>query len=277
MESPEDASVTGKVPRLVRVRGEEVRVQSWVDVAVVTMEEVAKIGDEEFGRVVEEMPKFANFDATAFRRSSRLKKLSNGGYVETNLSASTIHRLCLQAVQLAGLVQEDWSVEYLASASGDDDGELPAEVSSQVKQLQLEFWTETRAALQQTGKFPSLQTPRPQYWFDIALGRSGVHMSLTANTMDKRVGARLVLSAERGERALELLMAQREAIERDLDLKLDWNPYPEKRIKTVRVTHPADLLDRASWPDAIAWLTKTAAAFYAAFAPRVAQLDLKLG
>jgi Protein of unknown function DUF262/Protein of unknown function (DUF1524) len=111
-DTPEDLRVTGKVPRSLRVRGEERTVQSWVDVTVVTMEAIAKIGDDEFSRVTEEMPKFANRDATAFRRTSRLKKLSNGAYVETNISASTIHRLCVQAVQLAGLDREDWSVEY---------------------------------------------------------------------------------------------------------------------------------------------------------------------
>jgi len=275
-DTPEDLRVTGRVPRLLRVRGQDTAVQSWVDVALVTMEAIAKIGDDEFARVAEEMPKFANRDATAFRRTSRLKKLSNGGYVETNLSASTIHRLCLQAVQLAGVDREDWAVEY-ATAPDDDDGDEPTEVSSQVKQLQLEFWTEARVALQQSGKFPSLHTPRPRYWFDVALGRTGIHLSLTANTMDKRVGVKVVLMPDKADRALPVLLEQREAIERELDAKLAWNPYPNKRVKTITLTHSANILDRTSWPAAIGWLTKTAVAFHTAFAPRVAQLDLRLG
>ena len=113
LESAEDADVTGKVPRLVRVFGKEFRVQSWVDVAVVTMEAIAELGAEELGAVVEDLPKFANLDATAFRRSSRLKRLSNGGYVETNLSASAIHRLCQQAVLVAGFGPDDWTVECI--------------------------------------------------------------------------------------------------------------------------------------------------------------------
>ena len=128
-DTPEDLRVTGKVPRLVRVRGEERAVQSWVDVAFVTMEAIAKIGEDEFSRVVEEMPKFANRDATAFRRTSRLKKLSNGAYVETNISASTIHRLCVQAAQLAGLDREDWSVEF-APAPGEDDADQTTQIQN---------------------------------------------------------------------------------------------------------------------------------------------------
>ena len=133
-----------------------------------------------------------------------------------------------------------------------------------------------RVALQQSGKFPSLHTPRPRHWFDVALGRSGIHLSLTANTMDKRVGVKVVLMPEKADRALPVLLEQREAIERELDTKLDWNRYPKKRVKTITLTHPANLQDRASWPAAIGWSTKTAAAFHATL-PRGAQIHLKLG
>lgn len=247
--------------------------QSWVDVAVVTIEAIVRTGDEEFSRVSEELPKFVNRDATAFRRSSRLKKLSNGAYLEANHSASTLHRLCLQAVQLAGLAS-DWSVELGAADADSDDAEEGTEASTQVKQLQLEFWTETRASLLKTGKFTSLQSPRPKHWFDIALGRSGIHMSLTVNTMERWVRARIIFTSDNGGHGLELLLAQRRAIEAELGCVLEWNPHPEKRQKTIRISRPASLMDRASWPSAIEWLTTTAVAFHAAFAPRIAQLDL---
>ncbi len=134
--------VTGTVPTRVRVRGEEVRVQSWAEVAVVVMDGIVGIGDEEFERVAEALPKLVNRDATVFRRSSRLKKLSNGAYVETNLSADAVYRFCLQAVQLAGIGRDEWEVTYV----GADDDES-ADAPSNVKQLQQEFWTTVRAAL----------------------------------------------------------------------------------------------------------------------------------
>jgi hypothetical protein len=274
-EAPGATRVTGTVPTRVRVRGEETVVLSWVDVAVATMEAIAKTGDDEFARVSEELPKFVNRDATVFRRSSRLKKLSNGAYLEANSSASALHRLCVQAVQLAGL-GSDWSVEYGPPGVETDEDEGAADVSSQVKQLQLEFWTATRASLLETGKFASLQNSRPQYWFDIALGRSAIHISLTANTMDRQIAVKIMLAPEKADRALELLLAQRQSIEAEFGAALEWNPHPGKRVKTIRISRPANLLDRASWPVAIDWLTTTAVAIYAAFAPRVAQLDLRL-
>jgi uncharacterized protein with ParB-like and HNH nuclease domain len=267
--------VTGTVPRSVRVRDEAVAVQSWVDVAIATMEAIIRIGDEEFTAVMAELPKFVNTDATAFRRSSRLKKLSNGAYIETNQSALGIHRLCVQAVQLAGLQPDEWTVVR----ADDDDGEGGGgdDAPSHAKQTQLEFWTAARAALLQTGTWTSLRPGRAQYWYDIPLGRSGIHLSASANTQDKLVGMRVVLMPDQAERGLEALLPQREAIEAELGFSLAWNPHPEKRVKTLRITHECNVLDPKAWPEAIDWLCKTAVAMHRVFAPRVAQLELGIG
>ncbi len=277
LQSPEDAEVTGRVPSVVRVRGELTPVSSWVDVAVVTMEAIARVGDDEFDAVMRELPKFVNRDATAFRRSSRLRKLTNGAYLETNHSASTIHRLCVQAAQLAGLGHEEWAVEHRRTAdAGADEEHKGVEASTQAKALQQEFWTAVREALQATGKFPSLQMPRPQYWFDVALGRTGIHLALTANTVDHKIAVKVVLMPEKADRALELLLREREQIEQEIGAELQWNPYPDKRMKTIVLNQPMKLHDRVAWPSAIEWLLRTAIAFHGAFAPRVALLDLRL-
>jgi hypothetical protein len=248
-----------------------VPVQSWVDVAVASVEGIIASGAEEFDRVVAELPRFVNPDATAFRRSSRLRKLSNGAYVETNLSASHIYRLCLQAAQIAGLGLGDWRVEVATDEDEEDGASGPG--TSPIRQIQQQFWVQVREALQATGQFPSLQAARPQYWFTIALGRRDVWLALTANTDDRRVGVKITLRAETAERSLEALLAHRDAVEREIGAPLQWNPYPEKRQKTIILLQPCDVTDQATWPAAIAWLVRTALAFRAAFGPRIADLE----
>ncbi len=261
------SDVTGTVPRAVRFRGVETAVQSWVDVAVATAEGIATIGDEEFDRVASEFPRFMNRDATAFRRSSRFRKLSNGAYVETNLSASSTYRLCVQATQLAGLGPGEWHVEL--SKSDDDEEEESPQTPSHVRQLQHTFWTQTRDALEKTGQFTSLRPARPQYWFDIALGRTDVWMSLTANTEDRMVSVKINFRGEAAHATLERILSQRAIIESEVGTALQWNPHPEKRTRTVRLTIPCDLEDSSRWPVVIAWLARTAAAFRAAFGARI--------
>ena len=272
----DELDVRGTIPQKLRVRDVETKVESWVEVAVASMERIVEIGEEEFTRVTEELPKFVNRDATAFRASSKLRKLSNGAYVETNLSATTIHRLCLLAARLAGLGADDWSVSFVrAESDGGDSGGGGGAGGSNAKQLQLEFWQSVRPELQTTGRFRSLQTPRPQYWFDIALGRQGIWLSLTANTQEGRVEVKVVLSADKSERALAHLLGQRAEIEEELGMTLEWNPYPDKREKSVKVGQPCLLSNRDSWPQAAAWLTQTAVAFHKAFGPRIAQIEFR--
>jgi uncharacterized protein with ParB-like and HNH nuclease domain len=111
--------VTGTIPQVVEVRGRNYPVKAWVEVALVTMEAIANLGDEEFDRVATELPKFVNRDATSFRKSSRLKTLTNGAYMETNLAAAAFHRFCVQATQLAGLGSDEWRVRYAPRPAAD--------------------------------------------------------------------------------------------------------------------------------------------------------------
>lgn len=270
-------SVTGTAPKCVRVRGTETAVQSWVDVAITTVEAIIAIGEEEFDRVVTELPRFVNRSATAFRRSSRLRKLSNDAFMETNLSASHLYRACVQAAQLAGLGPEDWQVEIASRSEddGDEEDSRGANVPSQVRQLQQQLWTQVRESLAKTGKFPSLRTPQPRYWYDIVLGRSGIWISLSADSWNRRLGVRLSLKGENAGAALDKLLAQREVIEREIGVPLEWNPHPEKKTKIIWTTRPCDITDTSAWPAAVEWLSTMAIAFRAAFGPRVADLDVR--
>jgi hypothetical protein len=174
-------------------------------------------------------------------------------------------------VQLAGVGHDEWEVTYSVAT----DEERPADAPSHVKQLQQEFWGAVRVALLASEQFHTLASPRPQSWFDVPLGRSGIWLSLSANTQDRHVGVNVTIDTGRHGRALELLEIQRAAIGQELGLPLQWNPHPEKRLKVIKTTSPANIMDRESWPAAIEWVTKSAVAFHKAFAPRIAQLDLK--
>jgi hypothetical protein len=119
----------------------------------------------------------------------------------------------------------------------------------------------------------SLQTPRPRYWFDIAVGRSGYTLSLNANVAHGKLNVKLMLDEEEAG-AMAVLQADRVAIEREIGAVLEWNPYPDKKLKAIRLTRPTNFLDRGAWPEAIAWLASNTVAFKQAFGPRIAALEL---
>ena len=100
--------VTGRTPAAVVVLGERQVTTTWRDVATKTLETIAAVDPEAFDRIASELPRFVNRDGNALRTP---RELSNGSYMEVNLSAAAVYKLCLQAITVAGLTGNDWAVE----------------------------------------------------------------------------------------------------------------------------------------------------------------------
>ena len=158
------------------------------------------------------------------------------------------------------------------AASNKASGEL-----TEARQMQLEFWTQFRDELAKSRIVPSTQKPRPQYWYDVSLGRSGIHISNTANTYDHKIGVRVYISNRIAQVALPALEAEREAIEGEIGCQLEWNPNPENRDKIIAAFYNADLTDRARWGEYVSWMMQMTERFRRAFAPRVRNLNLSSG
>lgn len=150
-----------------------------------------------------------------------------------------------------------------------------SEELSDIRKAQLEFWTKFRDKLLSTKQVPSAQTPRPQYWYDISLGRSGIHLSTVFNTFENTCGIRVYISNRIAAKALPQLEKQRSDIEREIGESLEWNPYPDKRDKIVRLSRQADIFKRDEWDEYCDWLVDMTLKFRSAFAPRVKALDLE--
>ena len=146
------------------------------------------------------------------------------------------------------------------AAKRKEQGEL-----TPTRKTQLEFWTTFRDKLAETGKIRSLQTPRPQYWFDIALGKSGVHLSNTFNTDKNEIGTRVYIGNKKVDEWLPYFETKKETIEAKLENKLQWNPNPDNRDKVITLTKQFNLEDKENWEEAINWLVKETIKFKEVF------------
>jgi hypothetical protein len=151
--------------------------------------------------------------------------------------------------------------------AGGDSEEL-----TEVRKLQLDFWTVFRDNLIEKNVISSAQKPRPQYWFDIPLGKSNIFLSCTANSFDGKIGVRVYIGSKIADTALPYLEEQKDEIENELSMTLDWNPNKDARDKIIAVYHDADLFNRAKWNEYISWLVDTAGRFRKVFMPRVKKL-----
>jgi hypothetical protein len=151
-----------------------------------------------------------------------------------------------------------------------------AENASDVQKLQFEFWTRFRQELLDRRVLQTAQAARPQYWFDVSLGRTGFTLSSFASPGEMKIGTRLYLNNKIADAALPLLEADRAAIEAEVGERLVWNPNPDKRDKVIMISRSADLYSKEMWPEYLSWLVERVSKFKAAFAGRVKVLDLSI-
>jgi hypothetical protein len=143
---------------------------------------------------------------------------------------------------------------------------------SEARQVQGEFWTGFRELLLAKKIVVSAQAARPQYWFNVSLGRSFIHLSNIASVADGRIGIRVYISNRVASEALPQLEAQKSGIESEIGSLLKWNPNPSAIDKVILLDRAADLNDRSKWPEYFEWLCEQVSRFKRAFEPRIKQL-----
>lgn len=126
---------------------------------------------------------------------------------------------------------------------------------SPIKQLQLKFWTALIARLAEKAPEIRPQKPRPQYWLNNSIGRSGFGLNITANTRDARLGVELWMPGEEAKARFARLIEQRQTIEQQLGFELDWQELPDaKACRIATWLQDASIEDEGRWGDYLTWL-----------------------
>lgn len=148
---------------------------------------------------------------------------------------------------------------------------------SDARKLQFDWWTEFRKALLAKKIIPSARAAGPRYWFTVALGRTGIHISNICDTYNNRIGVRLYMRYKYcGNAALTQLEEQKEEIETEIGKPLIWNPNPDAWDKTILFEREVNLNDRKRWPEYVDWMVEVTEKFMSTFGPRVKRLNLEV-
>jgi hypothetical protein len=147
---------------------------------------------------------------------------------------------------------------------------------SETKKLQGEFWTAFREELIKSKTLSSARQARPRYWYNIPLGRTGIHISNIADTRENKIGIRVYMRhVYNAEAALSQLIDQKEEIEKEIGETLIWNPNEKARDKTIVIYKQADLRRRDKWPEYLEWFVDMTGKYRKVFMPRIKELDLE--
>ena len=132
---------------------------------------------------------------------------------------------------------------------------------TETKLKQLDFWTKFKAYTQERTKI-SLQTPRPQHWYDISMGSSDAHICLLVNTKEEKLGCELYIN--NNKELFEELKKNRNEIEKELGLKLDWRDL-EIACRIVVYKDGFNLDDTSKMENNFDWLFRNALLFHKVF------------
>ncbi|MTI68591.1 MAG: DUF4268 domain-containing protein [Firmicutes bacterium] len=131
------------------------------------------------------------------------------------------------------------------------------------KLLQLEFWNEFKEHVSQKGSTLKLRKAQPQHWYDMSYGVSGSHITLTINTQSKSLGCEIYIPDSK-----ELYFGfeqNKQNIESELGLKLDWMELPDKKASRIKISNDADIKNRIKWESHFEWLREKAESFQRVF------------
>ena len=140
---------------------------------------------------------------------------------------------------------------------------------TETTKLQLAYWTKFKEKLMATKKFSSLHTPRPQYWYDVSLGRAGINLSNICNTQKSIFGVRVYISSKVVDVFYPKLEARKQEINKALGCEPEWNPNPNARDKTITLQYQTDLSDPIKVDESIDWLVKKTIVFRDVFSKEV--------
>jgi hypothetical protein len=99
---------------------------------------------------------------------------------------------------------------------------------------QLEFWSQLRDYAAACVPPVKLRTPRPQHWYDVAIGRSDCHVTLTVMFSEGKVGAEIYIPSSKS--LFAELHSRRREIESAVGLgELMWQELPEKKASRIRI------------------------------------------
>lgn len=143
------------------------------------------------------------------------------------------------------------------SRSGREQARAATE-SSPIKQLQLKFWQELIKTMARKAPKIKPYTPRAQHWLNCSIGRTGMHLSITANSRAARLGVELYINDADSKAQFASLLAQRKSIEAKLGFELDWQELPDAHACRIAYWLPeSPIEDESRWGEYQDWVSES--------------------
>lgn len=160
-----------------------------------------------------------------------------------------------------------WTKSFNKSNKGEIKG---------IKVIYNEFWSELREYFKSKESQLASQKGGAKHWYNIAVGRSNFKIALTLNSVKSQIGCEIYIKAPDSDIGYSLLEEQKESIEKELGIKLNWMPLPKKGASRIVLYEKFDINDKDSWNEGFEWFLNWSTKFHKAFAKRIKELNLRI-
>jgi hypothetical protein len=159
----------------------------------------------------------------------------------------------------------DWQKQVKATSKHDAD-EL-----TETKKSQLDYW---QAFVVYMGKHHShyfkTQSPLPQHWMNIAIGRSGFNISLNVNSRENKNTIQLWINTANPKDTFDVMAKDHKddsltAISPDID----WQRLDNRKQCVISLSHPFTFTDKSSQEEQFRWFREVTELFVKFFKPIV--------
>lgn len=88
------------------------------------------------------------------------------------------------------------------------------------KLQQLEFWNKFKNYVREKDTRIRLQSPRPKHWYDVSMGNSDCHVTLTINSRENLIGCEIYIS--KNKELFKYLHKKKNEIEKTIGEPIEW-------------------------------------------------------
>ncbi len=126
------------------------------------------------------------------------------------------------------------------------------------QQKRLEYWTafnDYAFANSEYSKQFRRRKPSDDHWMDISIGSSSAHLTITMIQKRNETGVEFYINDDKD--LYKDLFEKKENIEKEANLKFDWQELPERKASRIIITNPANFDDSSNWPTQFDWIIDT--------------------
>ena len=150
---------------------------------------------------------------------------------------------------------------------------IESEVVIEFKKMQVNFWAEFVDHIK-GHKIIRPRKPSAQNWYNVSIGRSGMHLCTTINTRSEQMTAEVYLHDEDAKNFFFLLHEMKTDFEDKLGFPMIWSQQDGRKVcRIYRVFKNADIFDRSKWPEYHTWQADNLKKIYEVFQPYLIKLN----